>query len=313
MNGTFGIIRDIDESILILNPLIEKDGYEFIKIGLDELEGIFRPLLSIQATPLLVNKINVGGSNVSEDFYMAYLRSLYAPLSITGIDSLERPNYYILLIKKENQSTPISYFDLFKEMDNYGLTLIAKLRLFKESSIEYLHSYQYYESPMSIGPIGVEVRQRHIYLPFAITFDEIEEIRKVINYEFSKWELPIKYFELSYKTSFIEINFLNLITALECLFNKGPNQISHTIARHLSLIVSKNVEEFKTNYSNIKKLYELRSRTVHGGAANKDFELIKGKIYETREYVRKALKFVLLKNFNKDELFEHLNAKGYDL
>ncbi len=127
----------------------------------------------------------------------------------------------------------------------------------------------------------------------------------------------------------LKIKLTLLVSCLESLFNNGTNPISHTIARHYSVLFW-NPSLFEKNYKLIKYYYTLRSKFVHGAIdespvkVNKD---IKRKIKnlgldnpkdlfslveDLRYKVKVAIELVLMENKNKAELFSHLNARGMD-
>ena len=98
------------------------------------------------------------------------------------------------------------------------------------------------------------------------------------------------------------------MTCLESLFNLGKDQIAHTIARHLSIIISKDKAEFNTNYSRIKKLYNIRNSIVHGGEYKRD---IVQDYLELSNKVRAAINYCNVEGLTKEKLFEELNSRGY--
>jgi len=98
------------------------------------------------------------------------------------------------------------------------------------------------------------------------------------------------------------------MTCLESLFNLGKDQISHTIARHLSIILSDKKEQFKENYTRIKKLYNIRNSIVHGGEYKDD---IIQDYLELSNKVRAAINFCNVPDLTKEKLFEDLNSRGF--
>jgi Apea-like HEPN len=98
------------------------------------------------------------------------------------------------------------------------------------------------------------------------------------------------------------------MTCLESLFNLGRDQITHTVSRHLSIILSTNATEFQLNYKRIKKLYGIRSTIVHGGTTNEKIEDV---TYELQDKVSKAMLYCFKTDLNKSELFDKLNQSGY--
>ncbi|MEH1998052.1 MAG: hypothetical protein V7L00_04635 [Nostoc sp.] len=100
-----------------------------------------------------------------------------------------------------------------------------------------------------------------------------------------------------------------LITALESIFSLGRDQITHTVARHSSLLISNTKEEFQNNYSKIKKLYNQRSNFIHG--SNDKINLPEEDIDFTEELVRRAIIFWINLGGDKQQLFNYFNRLGY--
>ena len=127
----------------------------------------------------------------------------------------------------------------------------------------------------------------------------------------------------------LKVKLTLLITCLESFFNNGTNPISHTIARHYSILFW-NPGLFDKNYRLIKYYYSLRSKFVHGamdespGKVNKDIKKkittigldspsdLLSLVADLRYKVKVAIELVLMENKDKTELFSHLNARGID-
>jgi hypothetical protein len=104
------------------------------------------------------------------------------------------------------------------------------------------------------------------------------------------------------------IRFVTLMTCLESLFNLGKDQIAHTIARHLSIIISTDKSQFNTNYTLIKKLYNKRNSIVHGGEYKGD---IIQDYLDLSNKVRAAIGYCNVDGLTKEKLFEDLNSIGF--
>lgn len=128
-----------------------------------------------------------------------------------------------------------------------------------------------------------------------------------------------KYLESSYKlynSSFRLLDdkvssYLMLMSSMETLFNENPNQIAHTISRHVSLLVSANKQEFEQNYAEMKKLYKYRNEVIHG--IKNPYEIINEIVHKNlMDYLRHCIINALSKNLDKTSLFEYLNAFGFN-
>lgn len=100
------------------------------------------------------------------------------------------------------------------------------------------------------------------------------------------------------------------MTCLESLMNLGSHQITHTVSRHLSLIISNSIAEFQTNYVRTKELYDIRSSIVHGGKINEDLTKVTTELHDK---VRSVINYCLKLNVDKKTLFAKLNAAGFGL
>ena len=121
-------------------------------------------------------------------------------------------------------------------------------------------------------------------------------------------ELSISNFNLSYEISDLKTRYITLMTCLESLFNQGRDQITHTVSRHLTLIISNSEKEFQENYYRVKNLYGLRSAIVHGSSTK---ENLSDATSELQNKVRQAINYCLQLNYNKKELFDKLNSMGF--
>jgi len=148
---------------------------------------------------------------------------------------------------------------------------------------------------------------------YSLNYSEIEKLRDHLGQNFETnglTRLAETYFENCYELRDDNTKLINLITALESIFNRSKDQISHIIARHLSLIISTDHDEFEMNYKRIKKLYGYRSQIVHGQNL-KIKEDIKEVIDELCDLTRKAILYCMDLDMSKDELFNYLNSKGF--
>jgi len=122
-------------------------------------------------------------------------------------------------------------------------------------------------------------------------------------------DLAFTNFNIAYGVNDLRVRYISFVTALESIFNHASAPISHTIARHLSLIISNDLIEFKSHYARVKKIYGLRSKLVHGSSGSITLE----ELEEVEDYCRKALLFCLKENHSKQSLFDFCNQSGVSL
>lgn len=314
MIKTHTLFRDVDESILKLNEFIKTDGYFFEKIDLAQLEQIAAAILRVKKNQGRKLRFQ-DGTIVSDEFYRAYSRSNICNHVIKDNND---PEYYIILTKDEVIEDVENNELLTKrlnEVKDYSFVLLRKLHLLKNSSIEYVTTVQHdYEKNHLRSMIGNADPPRYFILRFKIEEEDLDLAKRLLKndlFEDSNFQLSLDSFELAYRTNNIHLCFLNLVTSLESIFNRGISPISHTVARHLSLILSDNKEDFTEKYKEIKKMYDLRSKIVHG-ASKQDYQTVSSSFVKLRDYSLRALQFVNGKRLNKEQLFDYLNSYGFE-
>ena len=87
-----------------------------------------------------------------------------------------------------------------------------------------------------------------------------------------------------------------------------PECTHYRISRNAAVLLGKDKEDSKTIFSEIKDLYDKRSKIVHTGNSNiiNEEDLLK-----LRHYVRESIKEIIKVDKNKDELLELLNSCGF--
>ncbi len=307
---SYALYIGVTDSIKKLNPIIKRFGYQFIDIDLAVLEKEFSGLFTVRNNFQNIDSVGIHDVEISIEFL-----NLIQNHPLFGVSTLVSGK--VIFLKK------IEDFELkvvdnampppFNELSNFNafnVSLIRQLRLFKRGEISSPLKFQIIaDTRKIIGQLANQNRLGHD--EFEISDSDVTELTNYVVNDFvttTLTDLAIKSFELSYEIADVRVKYTTLMTSLECLFNTGADQITHTISRHLSLILSKNEREFQENYKKIKTLYRYRSQIVHGG----DFDMkVVDKYHELQEFTRKAIKYCLGYPFDKQKLFETLNAKGF--
>ena len=311
---SYAHLINVDRTILKLNPKIKEFGYEFVWIDATELEKNFSELLNVPKDDTRKLTIIIGRESlgISHELHNAIV---HTEILNPRFFHMEYPG--IILLKKlssckingDGNDYHIEHKQL-SEFYSFASNLILQLRLFKIGEIRYSQFFNISSTTrqLSFRKGGLKIGSQGNY---TLTDEEAIELSKKIvpNYEFNKLtELAIKNFTVAYDLTDVEIRFITMVTCLESLFNLGKSQIAHTISRHLSLIISNDIEEFKENYKDIKKIYNNRSLIVHGGK-------YKGNMIEDyltlSDKVRLAIEYCNKPNLTKEKLFEDLNSKGF--
>lgn len=345
---SYSWITNVDISVLKLNPILQNYGYQFIEVSLEELETKFFRLFGLPANyqseiQLTINrfdkevkwdgtemvkdaiervrkeKVEQGfqreeiESTISQDFYDLLMYNIQDGRSIIqshGVIFLKRNEDFKSVILNHsytaNEDVVIS-----GEMQKFERHLVQCMRLYKNGDVACRTSFQISADNRSItsrftpAPFITGNRQ------FIIDDEDIEPFAELLKESFNRnklTELAMQTFEYAYLNPDAKSRFLNFMICLESLFNRNGTEISHTISRHTSIILSKNKIEFESNYKSIKNLYKYRSEIIHGSSLK--FNLVQ-KTEELQEVVRKAIKYCLKINLNIDQLFADLNAKGF--
>lgn len=312
----YALFKNVDETILKINPILEKTGYEFIALDLVELEKNFSNLYSLPDNYQPKMLINLQeGRTISNEFYTAFQNH-----SLGGSRFGDSKTIFLKRIENFQQTVidnTIQLGDSMKiggEMQRFKNEIIRKLRLFKNGDIMSPVQFQISKKNRHVGSkLTGRVVKPPTWKTYSILDSEIKDLEIHLSQIFESNDLTKIaeiYFESCYELYDVKARFTNLVTALESIFNRGKDQISHIIARHLSLIISDSKEEFGINYKRIKKLYGHRSQIVHGQKL-KFKENISEATDELHNLVRKAIIYCMKLEMNKEEFFTYLNAKGF--
>jgi hypothetical protein len=311
---SFAVISNADTSILLLNEIIQPDGYEFIHVTPEQLEEKYYKLFSFPKEQFKSNARYIINDEMSR--YISY--EFFDIVRSSNILSLGQVVEDSIIFLKRNRTfeydMELGTVQYEGEMDNefqeYLEDLILKLRLFNPTPIKTtVQFHKLLENNTIVSIRGYTYSSMEFNPRYSVSKKEISQFKRIYGTSFkaSLVQLAISNFSLSYQIVDKRAKVLVLMICLESLFNQGKDQISHTISRHLAIIMSTSLDEFRTNYTRIKKLYSMRSDIVHG---NKDINPYY-ELEELEEYVRKAIIFCSGFGGNKKELFEYLNAKGF--
>ena len=93
--------------------------------------------------------------------------------------------------------------------------------------------------------------------------------------------------------------------SLETLFNSGRQKLSYRISRNTAVLLGKEKEDSETIFSDIKDLYDKRSKIVHTGNSN---IVDQDDLLKLRHYVRESIKEINKIDKNKDEFLKMLDS-----
>lgn len=313
---TYAVFRNIDKSILATNNFVEKFGYKFICIDLGDLEKYFSSLFSIPKNFISEYQVHLQDSNISISH--GFCEALINDREFGNIVLMEKEVIFLKSIEEFEQEVINNTINIEKAIQHAGklqsfvTALIQQFRLFKNGDISCFTQFQIAKETRQVTSKLSSTPSRTCgHKIYTITQEESGQLSKIFTDTFSPnklTELAVSNFNLSYDISDVKTRYITLMTCLESLFNQGKDQITHTVSRHLAIIISKTKDEFENNYNKIKQLYNLRSTIVHGDRTNKDLYKATD---ELQNMVRDAINFCLAIKLNKKQLFDQLNSSGF--
>lgn len=306
---SYALFVNIDKSVLELNQFLEKLGYKFVCYNLEELERDFVDLFSLSNNYNSKKELDFEGLLISMEFFKAISANNYFSSNILTEKEfvfLKKVNNFQLKIVNNQIEAHIT-----NDLQNITSNLIQQLRLYKQGDVSSCFEFQIDKDSRKIMQIrtlnNYPLKNNKMFL----TKGDVLKFSEIFNTDFkvnNLSELALNNFNLSYNIDDTKTKYITLMTCLESLFNQGRVQITHTVSRHLALIISKNLDEFNLEYTRTKQLYGLRSAIVHGSSTK---ENIMSATKELQEKVRKSLNYCLKLNCTKEELFGMLNSAGY--
>ncbi len=190
---------------------------------------------------------------------------------------------------------------------------IRLLRLFKEGNISLEFSYIYHlkdSHPSVVGlcrewPIADKTR---FHLNDKEVFESQSFIENVkIPFAQPFLELAFESFELSYEVHNPGLAFLSLMISLETMLNPADRELRYRVSRNAAVLLGTNAQESERICSEVRDLYDKRSKLVHTGEGRSVSE---EDVLKLRSYVREAIKEINVTGESKDELLRTLNDVG---
>ncbi|HXS36164.1 MAG TPA: hypothetical protein VN721_05650 [Flavipsychrobacter sp.] len=230
--------------------MLERIGYQFRWIDATEFETNFSEIVNVPKDDSRPHNNRIGREykGISEDLRRALIHS--APFGQMFMH-MEYPG--LMLLQKTDTYKITGHFnDFIVEQASFGkfyaevTDLLLQLRLFKIGEIRLSQLFQITSISRQITARKHEIAIGS-FGDFNLTDDEAEELSNLLSAKYEcndLTELAIKNFTVTYDIPDERIRFVTLTTCLESLFNLGKDQIAHTIARHLSLILSTTKDQF---------------------------------------------------------------------
>lgn len=278
--------RNVDDTILLLNPIIEKHGYKFIEENINQPKTILRHLLRE-----IIN-----------------LNNYRLPVNETVYILIKRDASEIIITQTDNYTSydNSSVFDTVK----YVRSLIQQLRLYKHGDI-YSPEIVTIDEKLNTIYSKSNCIDGRIYgtMDYSILVDDIQLLTKsivkdfIINKEL-KLDIAIYAFDASYLIENLSIAYINLITCLESLLiiKQDGESISKKMSNRISRLAYINNYPFSFVP---KKLYGLRSDIVHG---RKRIMPNKEEFIFIQDVCRLAINQCIRNNYDKKQLIKELTT-----
>ena len=226
---SYSHVLNADRSVLKLNPLLSKFGYQFRWIDATEFETNFSELVNVPKDDGRKRNNMIGREfqGISEELRTALVHSppfgqIFMHMEHPGILLLHKMNTYSISDEITDIVTERTSFIQFHEEVN---ELLLQFRLFKIGEIRFYQLFQITSITRQITSRKHEIAIGS-FGDFKLTDDEAAELSGLLRpkYEYnSLTELAIKNFNVVYDLPDGRIRFITLMTCLESLFNLGKD------------------------------------------------------------------------------------------
>ncbi|MFW7190047.1 hypothetical protein [Lysinibacillus sp. BNK-21] len=128
-----------------------------------------------------------------------------------------------------------------------------------------------------------------------------KEAREKDDWTGTRWGYALQTYSSACSATTVDLSILSLITGFESLLVKGEGSLSYKVALYASLLVSNEKEERRKVYNLIKKMYNFRSKIVHGEIGSIVKLSKKEDIYRDYFELRSILSKLLIKTYGIPE------------
>lgn len=129
-----------------------------------------------------------------------------------------------------------------------------------------------------------------------------------IPFDHPQVQLAFDSFELSYESYNRGLSFLSLMISLETLLNPSDRELRYRVSRNAAVLLGKNKEHSKSIFSEVRALYDKRSKLVHTG---KHETINNQDVLDLRGYVRETIKEMIRIGGDRGCILNTLNACGF--
>ena len=176
---TYAVFNRVDKSILMLNDVIEKFGYKFICVDVEELEKDFSSLLHFKNKSENDVKISLGEITISFEFYNI--------LGNNHIFDFPNPIDTDFILLKAIGDYPLEVIDgkvigrttKAPQLNEFVNNFIQQLRLFKNGDVMSNYQFEIVKEDRSVifrsgkRPSSISVRDYNLSLEETISFGKV--------------------------------------------------------------------------------------------------------------------------------------------
>lgn len=218
---------------------------------------------------------------------------------------LDKEDYYAILNKDYTKPSTKSAYDTFHLLKilfpscleiHTIITYHFNLNLKFNSSYENDYGFYKKEYYLDYNPEKIEIINDFIINYHNIIFENNLIERMSINYM------------NAYEASHLHFSYLAFCIILESLI-KGNSELIYRISRACSILCGNNLDKGKIIFENIKKIYTLRSKIIHGENFNE--EKIQEYLYYIECLCSKIIIELMIHNFEIDILNEKFTELGF--
>lgn len=260
----------------------------------------------------------MSGFEAFKDLSMAH----YIPPDNEGNSCVVVKNKFDINIEFDSQDRPEpnSWWQAVCDFQNkcveeYLKRIVRLMRLFKEGTICLpIARYFYYRNGTPRLLMGTPVDTCLIVgPPYILKEQEVTRLQIFLqktNLPFGEpfLQLAFESFEVSYEVYNLGLAFLSLMISLETMLNPDDREPRYRVSRNAAVLLGSNPQESERIFSEVRGLYDKRSKLVHTGE-NANIGQEDG--LKLRGYVKEAIKEMNMTGQSKDELLETLNACGF--
>ena len=190
---------------------------------------------------------------------------------------------------------------------------IRLLRLFREGNIVLRFSFFYHIKDSEPSVVMLRDEPFADRTKFRLEDNDISEAQSFIQnvkipFAQSFLQLAFESFELSYEVDNAGLAFLSLMISLETMLNPADRELRYRVSRNAAVLLGRNAEESERIFSEVRVLYDKRSKLVHTGESR---SISQEDVLKLRGYVREGIKEINVTGESKDELLGTLNACGF--